>query len=259
MKTTKFQLLIPLLMISVAQATENDFSEVKENKVKTRISEKKTSIQKGKDADVITEEVKTKDKVETTTTDDFGGYGKPLGVAGPITFGPQLTLAAFPTTFRVGIESKYANLIGLGVEYGFIPGLTLSNVNLSLNSIQGSAKFYPFRGAFHVGFALGNQTFSASTKTTVGGIPATLTGNANTLFITPTIGWKWVKQSGLYFGLDLGWQAVLSTNPTITSDQLALTAIAETTTEGRQLKDNLNTLAKTGLPSVCLLQIGYFF
>ncbi len=198
---------------------------------------------------------------ERVGEDSSSSYGKPQGVLGDFTFGPQLTFVGFPTPFRFGLETKYANLIGFGMEYGFIPSFSISGVNLSFNTFQGSAKIYPFRGAFYFGLYMGSQSLSFSTATNLSNVPVTLSVNASVFYWTPTIGWKWVQQSGFYWGLDLGWQLALSSSITYSSNPPALVSAAQQTSQGTQLVNDLNSINSllSSLPSVALLQIGYLF
>jgi len=198
-------------------------------------------------------------KETPSDTSDFGGYGKPRGLLGPITLGPQVTLLGLPTLFRFGIEGRFLNLIGFGLEYGFVPTVTLSSVALNLNAILGTVKIFPARGAFYLGAAMGSQNFSGTIPTTIAGTTVTMTGTANTFFLTPMLGWKWIKPSGFFMGLDFGWQIALSASSSITSNPAALAVAAAATGEFTSLTNVLNSIGKASLPSISALQFGWLF
>jgi hypothetical protein len=191
--------------------------------------------------------------------DNYGGYGKPRGILGPVTLGPQVTGLGFPTLFRLGIEGKLANLVGFGVEYGWFPSMNISNVNTSFNSVQGSAKVYPLRGSFYLGVYLGSQSLSLNAVANSNSGSGVITATATAVYLTPSLGWKWVYESGFFLGLELGWQVVLNTVSALSYSQPTISAALQASSQGTQITNQLNILASNGLPSVALLQIGYLF
>jgi hypothetical protein len=237
---------------SLARAEDSAPKDSGEKKVAKEVKQ----VKEVKEETTTTKVVEEKSEV---TGSDFGGYGKPHGLLGPVTLGPQITLLGLPTLFRFGLEGKFANILGFGAEYGFIPNISLSGVTLGLNSFQATAKVFPFRGAFHLGLAVGSQNFAASIPTTVGGNTFILNASANTIFMTPVIGWKWVDSNGFFYGLDLGWQFALSSSPSITSSNPALLASAVGDSEYTSLNNLLSNIGKASLPLLTLVQLGWLF
>lgn len=184
--------------------------------------------------------------------DDPGGYGKTQGIIPgvPLVFGPKLSVALPHPS--IGLEVKYDNLIGGSFDYGFIPDITVNNTSAGMKGWHLDGRVYPMRGAFFVGAALGQRTMTASYTD-----PATsITGSAdvNATYLAPELGWRWVYESGLFMGVELGWEFVLSMNVEYKGGFSSLPADKQ-----QDINDAINTYGKVGLPHLALFQIGYFF
>lgn len=192
------------------------------------------------------------------------GYGKPTGVAGPITMAPTLTVIGFPSPFRFGFEAKALNLAGLGFDYGFLPSMTFSNVKIKYNSWRITGRVYPFRGAFFVGLGFGKQNLSGSSanSVTVAGTPYSVnySVDVNTTILVPHIGWRWIWSSGFFLGMEYGVQVASSSTSTFSSDAPSLvTSTTEYTNEKNNIEEQGRKLGRTTLPHIGLIQLGYFF
>jgi hypothetical protein len=193
---------------------------------------------------------------QAVRADEPEGYGKTQGIIPgiPLLFGPKLSVALPHPS--IGLEVKFDNFIGGSFDYGFIPDITVSNASANMKGWHLDGRVYPFRGAFFLGAALGRRTMEGSyTDTTA--IPGTsITGKAtvDVTYLAPEIGWRWVYQSGLFMGVELGWEFVLSMS-TQYNDQF--NALPD------QKKNDINSAidkyGKVGLPHLALFQIGYFF
>lgn len=188
---------------------------------------------------------------------DDGKYGKMEGVAGPVLFGPKLTLVGAPVPFRFGLEAKWNNLIGLGFDYGFFPTLTFSSVSVGLKGWNVTAKWYPWKRAFYVGAGLGGQTFTGSKTDT--SINDTLTIDMKTTFFMPGIGWRWTSESGFFWGMELAAQIPMSNTATTSHSNAAVAATAAALQLQTDVNDKAQTFGNKTLPTVALLQFGYFF
>ena len=186
------------------------------------------------------------------------GYGKTQGVIPgvPLLFGPKLSLA-LPVP-SVGLEVKFANLIGASFDYGFFPDISVSGVTAGFPSgWHADARLYPFRGAFFLGAALGQRSLRASYTTTVAPFgQITPTSTLDVTYLAPEIGWRWVYESGLFMGVELGWEFVLSFKRTDSSEVQALRQAGGL---DPNLDKAINDYGNAGLPHVALFQIGYFF
>ncbi len=181
------------------------------------------------------------------------GYGKQYGVLGnvPLVFGPRLTIG-FIQPATVGIEAKYANLVGLSVDYGFVPEFTLpsSTVSVKWSSWNVGAKVFPFRGAFFLGATLGGRSFTGKNADPSGTAEVTVSST----YVAPELGWRWVARSGLFFGMEFGWQFVLSYTA-----EGKLNGVPAPPDVNKSLHDAAKFIGEQGLPQVGLFTVGYLF
>ena len=156
----------------------------------------------------------------------------------------------FPRPLSLEAMVKVGGLLGVGVEYGLLPSVTIDNVDTHLWSVAGDARVFPFRNAFYVGLRAGRQHVEAATTVTIASVvTADEVLALDSWFLNPRIGVLWTGSTGLTVGMEVGVQIPLS--PGVTSSlPLALVPEAERT---------VNTLGKTVLPTIDLLQIGVLF
>jgi len=179
------------------------------------------------------------------------GYGKPEGVLPHAVIGPKIMLVSFPAP-GVGIEAKALDLLGLSFDYGFIPDVTVSGVTVGLTNWSLGGRVYPFRGAFFAGVAMGSRSFHGSKTDTSTGTPVKAKATVSSTFVAPEIGWRWVWSGGLFLGMDLGWQFVLSDRTTLEANGASLDT-------QQDVQDQADRIGKAGLPVLGLLQLGWFF
>lgn len=243
---TNVQLAALLLVLSLAIPAQLRGDEAK--KEETKVEEKKT------------EEIKT-----DTKSDESSGssetYGKREGVLGPVTVGPFITALGFPSPFRFGVESKYQNQFGLSADYGFFPSLTFSNVGVKYNSWRVAAKWYPFSRALFVGVGFGKQNFTGTYTSTISGTAVTQNLDINTTIVLPHVGWRWVCESGLFFGMELGVQIAASSSATYSDNApgAAVTGSADYAKQKKDIEDKGKTFGQNSLPHFALLQVGWLF
>lgn len=194
-----------------------------------------------------------------TSTSDFKGYGKTQGLLGPVTLGPTIG-AALPHPMNVGLEGRYMDRFGFAFNYGFLPELKIpfGDAKAKLNSWDLRARWFPMRGAFFLGVALGRQTLTGVRNDQVLGESQESTLSADTNYLSPHLGWRWVAESGFVWGVDLGWQIAQSYSSTFTT---TASATQQDAAEFLGLKKDLegmgNDIAKTSLPFVTVLHVGF--
>ena len=99
----------------------------------------------------------------------------------------------------------------------------------------------------------GHYKFSGkSTVTDANGQPAQASLDISTTFLTPQIGWRWVWTSGFFTGVDLGWQLPLNYTSTLNVPAGASPGTI------KDIRDNADKYVKSGLPSLGLLELGWF-
>ncbi len=193
-----------------------------------------------------------------------GFYGKKDALLGDVSFGPGLTLVGFPAVFQFSLESKYQDAFGASFDYGIFPTLTFNNVSLGYNSWSLTAKWYPFHRALYLGVGFGSQSFHGSQvkNVVVGGSitqPLTVTVTVSTTYLNPHLGWRWISNSGFFYGMQLGVQVPLSNSAAITSDDATLNATSEFQQASADLDEQAKTFAKSALPIFTLVQMGWMF
>lgn len=181
------------------------------------------------------------------------------GLLGPVSLGPTAALG-LPQPLRLGLEGRFTDYLGFAGTYGFLPTLTFGTVAVKFNAIDLRARVFPFGGSFFLGASIGQQTMGASASDSISGQTTTVGLDVKTIFLTPTLGWRWGGRTGLIFGFDLGWQMALSSSSTFTTNA---GAAVEATTQYQTLKTDTekkgNDLGKVGMPHTTLFQVGYLF
>lgn len=156
----------------------------------------------------------------------------------------------FPRPLSIEALVKIDDYATIGAEYGVLPSVTIDGVHTGLWSFAADGRVFPFRNAFFLGLRAGHQHVGASTTVSVdslGSLPETLA--LDSWFLNPRVGLLWTGESGLTVGAELGIQIPVSSSIT-SSLPLAYAPEAERTA---------NTLGKTVLPTINLLQIGILF
>jgi hypothetical protein len=154
----------------------------------------------------------------------------------------------------IGIERALA----LGAEYGFSPQATIADVDMTLWSLAGTARIFPFRGPFFVGLRAGHQRFGASMSASLGSygtITDTLT--VDTWFITPRIGALWMWRSWIAFGIEAGLQIPISTDVSNSLPIESLPNDPRVTSATRKLNALVDIVGNSMLPTFDLLRVGF--
>lgn len=182
------------------------------------------------------------------------------GVLGDFTFGPKATIGSFPGVLGGGVEARYGDLLGASVDYQFMPTLTFSAVSVGISTLTGAVRVFPFKGSFFLGTHVGNRSVEASKTDDVSGTPVTLTADVSSLILTPHLGWRWGGTTGIFIGMEFGWQLSLSNTVKLSTDPASVSSSDPEFQElERQVNDQADKLGKSGLPYIALLQIGYLF
>ena len=182
--------------------------------------------------------------------DESGAYGKTQGAIPGILLGPKLNLVALPP--GIGLEAKLlGNSLGLSLDLGLVPSVTISNASDSWIDLNLGARYYPWRARFYVGAAVGGRSFSATATDTAKNLQAKAT--VTSFYLAPEIGWKFVWDGGFFLGIDLGYQIIISANTTLDIPSGVDPA------KSKNVTDAADKIGKIGLPVLTLLQLGYFF
>lgn len=165
--------------------------------------------------------------------------------------------ANLPRLINFGVQARFWKHLGLEINYGFFPQITISNVKAKDSGFDFfSARVFPFGGAFFLGAALGKLTINATG--TDPSLPNTeVYGEINRTYLTPMLGFRWGGTKGLTFGIDVGVVLSLKTDVAITSNQPI--AAVQSTPQYSNINSFINDYKDTPLPNVTVLQFGYLF
>lgn len=154
----------------------------------------------------------------------------------------------FPRPFAVEAIAQLWTHAVVGVEYGFMPDVTLSGVQVGTWSLAGDARWLPWRGPLFFGLRAGVQHIDVG-----GSLPVSGWGTVNEAlgldasFVNPRIGLLWVMRSGLVLGTEAGVEIPLGTSMTSTWP-LAYAPDLQRQIEGLQ---------RSVLPTIDLIRIGF--
>jgi hypothetical protein len=117
-------------------------------------------------------------------------------------------------------------------------------------SLAADARVFPFRGAFFIGLRAGYQHLGAATTIVVSSIGSASEELAlDSWFINPRLGFLWISQEGLCFGVEAGLQIPTSN---AVSSTLPLSFVPS-------IRNTVDSLGGSVLPTVDLLRIGLVF
>ncbi|MBX3221459.1 MAG: hypothetical protein KF795_13135 [Labilithrix sp.] len=165
----------------------------------------------------------------------------------------------FPRPFAIEGFAKIERLIGVGVEYSFLPRVNVMNVEASFAAIAGDLRIFPFRGAFFVGARVGRQWLEARARLTTGPL-GTFDESvaASTWFVNPRIGILHTFDSGITVGIDAGVQLPIS--PSFERSGVATDAgVASELDIDGTLAAVANGLGNNTTPTLDLLRLGFLF
>jgi hypothetical protein len=151
----------------------------------------------------------------------------------------------FPRPLAVEGMAVIDGVVALGGEYGVLPATSIDGVRVSLWSLSGDARVFPFRGAFFIGLRAGYQHLDASTVV-VRSISATETLALDSWVINPRLGFLWILPNGLAWGVEAGVQFPVEM---AISSALPLSRIPSA-------QSTADTLGNGVIPTVDLLRIG---
>jgi hypothetical protein len=185
---------------------------------------------------------------ETDNGRSESGGGLRVGALGGIGFPCPLTIEGV-----IGFDRALA----VGADYGFLPQSTIGGVDMTLWSLAGSARVFPFHGPFFLGLRGGHQRLGAERTASLGTF-GTVTDvlTVDTWFINPRIGALWMWDSWLAVGIEAGVQIPLSSSVSNTLPD-NLPNDPRVTNATRNLNTLGETLGSSVLPTIDLLRIGF--
>jgi hypothetical protein len=165
------------------------------------------------------------------------------GIFGPLRIGPIASLGV-PRPVSVELFAKVANTIGVGIEYSFLPTMTVDIVTVRAQGVAGDLRWFVLGSPFFLGVGAGVQWLSAVGSTQ--GYTATV--DASKTFITPRLGVMWTFGPGFSIGADAGVELPVAYTTTVAPP-------IEQITDHALVK----ALTRSPLPDVHLARLGWLF
>jgi hypothetical protein len=176
--------------------------------------------------------------------------------------GPTLNLISAPYLASVGIEAKFNRQFGVGLDWGFIPELSIpsrssraSDMSLLISGPSLNVSAYPWKESFFIG--LGTSLVLAKASQVSRGNMINV--EAGLLFLTPQLGWRFVSNSGFFFATKFGLMVCLSSFVTASSSDPETDDLLKTQVMGQELARTGKTQAGLVVPYLTLAQFGWFF
>lgn len=180
-------------------------------------------------------------------------YGKAEGLIPGMVIGPKFALLPVPYAFGLGLEAKFANQFGAGLDYNWIPSLGIGDeVKVGFSDISLNGRVFPWKGRFYVGAALGQRNFFAKVQDSLS--REQLKVEVKSTYLAPEVGWRFVWGGGFFMGIDLGYQIVVSSKMSLTLP----TGLGVDPTDKKNVEDAGSDLGKVGLPIISLIQLGFY-
>lgn len=194
----------------------------------------------------------------TTAGERASAEKRPREEAEHLRIGPMVGVG-FPRPFAIEGFAKIEKLVGVGLEYSFLPRMNFANVDASFEALAADLRVFPFKGAFFVGARVGRQWLDAKARLQAGQLGAfNESMAASTWFVNPRAGFLFTFRSGITIGIDAGVQVPV--NPSYErAGRATETGIAAQTGIDGTLVAVANGLGNKTTPTVDLLRLGFLF
>jgi hypothetical protein len=171
--------------------------------------------------------------------------------------GPLLGIG-FPRPLQIEGLVKIGGIVGLGLEYGFLPNVSISGVEASFKGVAGDFRLFPFKNALFVGARVGRQWLDGSGTLTIASASYRESMAAAAWFVNPRIGFLHTFGSGITIGIDAGIQLPIAATYERSGPATAA-GLAQNTDVDRSLHAIASTLGNGVTPTVDLMRIGFLF
>jgi hypothetical protein len=184
-------------------------------------------------------------------SDDAAGAANDphAGALGALRLGALAGVGA-PSIFSGEALAKIGDWVGLSGDYGVAPSLSVpignGGATISQTTVSAGARVYPFRGAFFLGGAVGQQSVDAKVTQSAQGVTGAANFQTKTMFIEPQIGLLYRFKFGLAIGCDVGLEIPVQASGQSSMQQLP-----------GPLEQAMTYAEKGPIPSVNLLRLGY--
>lgn len=177
-----------------------------------------------------------------------------------VCMGPVVSLLGPPNLIGAGVHVRIGRYLGVGFDYQALPTVNFNPVSIGTSLVSGSARVYPFGGAFFLGGGLGYQTLHAGLR------EGDISVSARTGFPAAMASIGFMGHDGFVLGMDLGLLFPLS-NPrlSLAANTGKISQAGVSQNEIEDAKDKAETQVNKVLGQlplsvqVNLLRLGYMF
>ena len=158
-----------------------------------------------------------------------------------------------PSIFSGEGLAKIGDWVGIQGDYGSGPAITMpvgnGGATISQITVSGGARIFPFRGAFFVGAAVGQQSVNAKVTQSAQGVSGGANFSTSTIFVEPQIGILYRSSFGLAVGCDVGLEIPMTAH--------GQSSVSEGMPLPGPLQQAMTYAEKGPIPSVNILRLGY--
>lgn len=180
----------------------------------------------------------------------------------PISITPSVNLLNFPHPLDGAVEVIFSKAFSVKYSKSFNPRFKVDGSEADLNNQSIGIRTYPDQGSFFLGLAYGKHEVSANRNEDINGFDTNIYAHAQSEYLTPSAGWKWVYDSGFTLGMEFGWLFPFNGNAQVSSNQDANPLVngnSEYQQNRKDVEDAARKYVNNGLPSIGLLEIGWTF
>lgn len=181
----------------------------------------------------------------------------------PFSLTPSVNLLSFPHELDGSLEMVFSERFGIKYSHGLNFNGTIDNNHVSLDNQLLALRAYPNQGAWFLGIGFGHHEVNAHRTDTINGFETTTYAQIKSDYISPTTGYKWVYESGITIGVEIGW--IFATNgvsTTLSSNQDAnpfVTGDPDYSRRRRDAEDSISSYVNNGTITIGLFELGYTF
>jgi hypothetical protein len=166
----------------------------------------------------------------------------------------------FPRPLAIEGLVKIERQFGLGVEYSFLPRMTIAGASTRFDAVAADARWFPFKGGFFIGMRGGRQWLTGSMTLTIQQVGSfTETAEAATWFVNPRLGYLYTWPSGVTLGIDAGIQLPIGATYDRSGPATAAGLTAQNTQTEATLRQIANTFGNSTTPTIDLFRLGFLF
>lgn len=180
----------------------------------------------------------------------------------PISVTPSLNLLNFPHPAEAAVEVIFSKAFSIKYSKSLEPSFKVDGSEADLDNQSFGIRAYPGQGAMFFGLAYGKHEVNANRYENINGFDTNIYAHAEAEYVTPSVGWKWVYESGFTVGLEFGWLFPFNGNAQVSSNQdlnPLVNGNDEYQQNRRDVEDAARKYVNNGLPSIGLLEIGWTF